>query len=293
MKANNTLTIFVTPLKGEEIRIEKACTLKQAVALAKKEARKMIRADKGNAVVMINILGRSIYDTIETLAHIEAMPKGRRVAFSDEQPAETYAVCWGDEYKEEDGESNAIATTTSESDAKEIALNESRANGCTMSVVRMSDKTVILLLSDEVKLTNESAAAYNALCSSFVDTYTPTTTEPTTNTPEFSELSHAGQCLDIYLHNTAEIYNRYTVPAIAAIVEAVRRNGWQLPKDEAIKNLTFWTSWQPGTKKALQAAARLVRKYDRLTPTAQDIEQVTRNYAAYIVDCAKYEIETA
>ena len=111
--------------------------------------------------------------------------------------------------------------------------------------------------------------------------------------PEFSELSHAAQCLDIYLHNTAEIYDRYTVPAINAVVGTVRRNGWQLPKDEAIKNLTFWTSWQPGTKKALQAAARLVCKYDHLTPTAKDIEQVTHNYAAYIVDCARYEIENA
>lgn len=44
---------------------------------------------------------------------------------------------------------------------------------------------------------------------------------------------------------------------------------------------------------AIQAAARLVKRYDHLTPTANDIEQVTRNYAAYIVDCAKYEIENA
>lgn len=127
------------------------------------------------------------------------------------------------------------------------------------------------------------------------ETPNPENTTPSTmnanETTEFSELTHAGQCLDIYLHNTAEIYDRYTVPAINAVVEAVRRNGWQLPKEEAIKNLTFWTSWQDGTKKALQAAARLVKKYDHLTPTAKDIEQVTRNYAAYIVDCAKYEIE--
>lgn len=134
-------------------------------------------------------------------------------------------------------------------------------------------------------------------------TETPTET-PTDNTPltmnanetkapEFSELTHAGQCLDIYLHNTREIYERYTVPAINAVEEAVKRNGWQLPKDEAIKNLTFWTSWQPGTKKALQAAARLVRKYDHLTPTAKDIEEVTRNYAAYIVESATFEIENA
>lgn len=128
------------------------------------------------------------------------------------------------------------------------------------------------------------------------ETPNPDNTPSTMNaneTTEFSELTHAGQCLGIYLHNTSEIYNRYTVPAITAVVEAVKRNGWQLPKDEAIKNLTFWTSWQDGTKKALQAAARLVKKYDHMTPTAKDIEQVTRNYAAYIVDCAKYELEIA
>lgn len=123
----------------------------------------------------------------------------------------------------------------------------------------------------------------------FINGKEETATE--TTAPEFSELSHAAQCLDIYLINTREIYDRYTVTVIAAVVEAVRLNGWQLPKDEAIQNLTFWASWHPGTKKALQAAERLVRIYDNLTPTAQDIEQVTRNYAAYIVDCAKYEIE--
>lgn len=116
-------------------------------------------------------------------------------------------------------------------------------------------------------------------------------TEYANETTEFSELTHAGQCLDICLHNTSDIYERYTVPVINAVVEAVRRNGWQLPKEEAIKNLTFWTSWQDGTKKAVQAAARLVKRYDHMAPTAQDIQQVTRNYAAYIVDCAKYEIE--
>lgn len=264
MKTSNTLTIFITPLKGEEIRIEKACTLKQAVTLAKKEARKLI--NNGGMWVTINIQTRVSYG-VETLAHIEAEKEGRRVAFSDEQPAETYAVCWGDEYKEEDSENNAIAETSSEEGAKEIAENESDTNNCVMSVVRKSDRKTI--------------AIYNN---------TPATMKAN-ETTEFSELSHAGQCLDIYLHNTAEIYERYTVPAINAVVEAVKRNGWQLPKEEAIKNLTFWTSWQDGTKKALHAAARLVKKYDHMTPTARDIEQVTRNYAAYIVDCAINEIE--
>lgn len=105
--------------------------------------------------------------------------------------------------------------------------------------------------------------------------------------PEFSELSHAAQCLDIYLHNTAEIYDRYTVPAIKRVTQAykagehVSDNAEQVAKD--IQEIA----------PAISAAARLVCKYDRLTPTAQDIEQVTRNYAAYIVDCAKYEIENA
>lgn len=125
------------------------------------------------------------------------------------------------------------------------------------------------------------------------ETPNPDNTPATMNaneTSEFNELTHAGQCLSLYLMNTSDIYERYTVPAINAVVEAVKRNGWQLPKEEAIKNLTLWTSWQDGTKKALQAAARLVKKHDHMTPTAKDIEQVTRNYAAYIVDCAKYEI---
>ena len=119
------------------------------------------------------------------------------------------------------------------------------------------------------------------------------TTPPTKNRTTMETTTPAAKCLTMYLDNTAEIYDRYTVPAINAVVEAVRRNGWQLPKDEAIKNLTFWTSWQPGTKKALHAAARLVRKYNHLTPTAQDIEQVTRNYAAYIIESATFEIKNA
>lgn len=104
-------------------------------------------------------------------------------------------------------------------------------------------------------------------------------------TTEFSELTHAGQCLDIYLHNTIDIYNRYTVPAIKRVTRAIKAgeyvsdNAVQLAKD--IQEIT----------PALQAAARLVKRYDHLTPTAKDIEQVTRNYATYIVDCAKYEME--
>lgn len=252
--------------------LKKTCTLKQAVTLAKKEARKAIH--NGGIFVTINIIARVSYG-VETLAHIEAEKQGRRVAFSDDQPAETYAVCWGDEYKEEDGENNAIAETANESEAKEIAESESEANNCTMSVVRKPDGKVIAVYGNTPEPTNPDN--------------TPTTmnANETTTAPEFSDLTHAGRCLDIYLNNTREIYERYTVPAIARVTRAIKAgeyvsdNAVQLAKD--IQGIT----------PALQAAARLVTKHDHLTPTAKDIEQVTRNYAAYIVDCAKYEIETA
>lgn len=120
------------------------------------------------------------------------------------------------------------------------------------------------------------------------ETPNPNNTPATMNaneTTEISELTHAGQCLDIYLHNTSDIYERYTVPAIKRVTRAIKAgeyvsdNAAQLAKD--IQEIN----------PAIQAAARLVRKYDHLTPTTKDIEQVTRNYAAYIVDCAKHELE--
>lgn len=122
-------------------------------------------------------------------------------------------------------------------------------------------------------------------------TNTPTTMDAN-ETTEFSELSHAGQCLDIYLHNTAEIYKRYTVPAIEDTAKSFRyRNGAKYTADEYWGVLERTAEDMHAVKNALQAAARLVKKYDHMTPTAKDIEQVTRNYAAYIVDCAKNEIE--
>jgi len=94
-----------------------------------------------------------------------------------------------------------------------------------------------------------------------------------TKAPEFSELSHAGQRLDIYLHNDSFIYEYYTQKAIEAIVN----DGLSISSEDVrkyVKGAIYRASWQ-------------VEKYDHMTPTAQDIEQVTRNYVAYIVDCAK------
>lgn len=94
-----------------------------------------------------------------------------------------------------------------------------------------------------------------------------------TKAPEFSELSHAGQRLDIYLRNDSFIYEYYTQKAIEAIV-----NDGLLISSEDVRRYV---------RNAIRRASWQVEKYDHLTPTAQDIEQVTRNYVAYIVDCAK------
>lgn len=113
---------------------------------------------------------------------------------------------------------------------------------------------------------------------------------------EVKELSHAAHCTDLYLRNTSEIYERYTLKAIAAVVEAKRENengNARLEDETAWNNLAFWISWQPVVKNALNAAARLVKKYDHITPTAKDIADVKADYVAYIVEGAQYEVNNA
>lgn len=110
-------------------------------------------------------------------------------------------------------------------------------------------------------------------------------------TTEFSELTHAGQCLDIYLHNTREIYERYTVPAIAQAVDCIKDNARCMSRPDFYEVIAAMVTTFGAVKSAVYEAWRLVEHYDRMKPKAKDIQQVTRNYAAYIVDCAKYEIE--
>lgn len=93
-------------------------------------------------------------------------------------------------------------------------------------------------------------------------------------TPETPNTTPAAKCLTMYLDNTAEIYDRYTMPAIDACAKA-----------QTIKAPEMWEY----IKKALKAAARMVIKCDHLTPTPSDIDQAARDYIAYIVECAQYE----
>ena len=103
--------------------------------------------------------------------------------------------------------------------------------------------------------------------------------------PEFSELSHAAQCLDIYLHNTREIYERYTVPAIKEAARRMRLYGVNIPANVAI-DYTI-------TGDAMDAARALVVKYDHLHPTASDCTAAFVGYDDYIMESATFEVENA
>lgn len=237
MKANNTYTIFVTPLKGDEIRIEKACTLKQAVTLAKKEARKAIK--NGGMLVFINIQTRGIYDTIETIAHIEATKEGRRVVFSDENPAaETYAVCWGVEYNEEDGESNAIAETRSEADAKEFAENESKDNKCRMCVVRKSDNKVIAIYD------NTTPETYNAMNNNTTPANSQAKNTSANGAIDFTQF---GRELVLYPENSAD----YPVAPYYVTAENKFLSNWRKEIDgRAAKEIYLCESWEEAQRVA-------------------------------------------
>lgn len=100
-----------------------------------------------------------------------------------------------------------------------------------------------------------------------------------------NELSHAAQCLEIYVRNDREIYERYTMPSVRRLV-----------KLQAPETFTMWHVMQgvvidwDAVDNAMSAAARIVRKYDHISPTAEDIETVKAGYVSDIIDKARNEI---
>lgn len=121
-----------------------------------------------------------------------------------------------------------------------------------------------------------------------IDTPETTTLENDTTmkedtTTNVQEYTHAAQCLDIYLMNESEIYNRFTVPAIERVTKAYAAG------EMVCTNPEWFAKNAPEVNRALQAAARLVQRYDHMTPTPADIEAVRANYVAYIIECAQYE----
>lgn len=162
--------------------------------------------------------------------------------------------------------------------AKELA---ERAAGCVTRKLRKIDHIcAIAFLSEYISRQRKAEET--------PETPNPDNTPTTMNANETNELTHAGQCLDIYLHNTREIYERYTAPEIADAAARMRIN--------ARTSEHLWHACTPESSRVTNAignAVALVQTYDHLTPTAKDVEQVTRNYVAYIVECAQYEIKNA
>lgn len=132
---------------------------------------------------------------------------------------------------------------------------------------------VSLANGETVEIDSDNYNTAEEIANAIISTINNTSTMNANETTESIELSHAGQCLDIYLHNDSFIYESYTQKAIEAIA-----NDGLLISSEAVRRYV---------RNAIDHASWQVEKYDHLTPTAQDIEQVTRNYVAYIVDCAK------
>lgn len=96
----------------------------------------------------------------------------------------------------------------------------------------------------------------------------------------------AANLLTIYLDNTRDIYDRYTVPAIDKVAAMMRSNATHPQQFDATP---AGVARLHEVKRALSVAAGLVRKCDHLAPTTADIEQAAHDYAAYIVECAEYE----
>lgn len=122
---------------------------------------------------------------------------------------------------------------------------------------------------------------------------TPETSTPkndttmTENKNNVQEYSHAAAGLDIYVMNESEIYNRWTLAAIERAAKAYKAG------EMVCTNPERFAKNAPEVGRALQAAARLVQKYDHMTPTPADIEAVKANYVAYIIECAQYEVNNA
>lgn len=96
----------------------------------------------------------------------------------------------------------------------------------------------------------------------------------------------AANLLTIYLDNTREIYDRYTVPAIDKVAAMMRSNATH---PQQFDTTPAGVARLHEVRRALSVAAGLVRKCDHIAPTTADIEQAARDYATYIVECAQYE----
>ena len=108
----------------------------------------------------------------------------------------------------------------------------------------------------------------------------------TTAAANAATITPAAKCLTMYLDNTRDIYDRYTVPAIDKVAAMMRSNATHPQQFDATPT---GVARLHEVRRALSVAAGLVRKCDHTNPTPADIDQAAHDYAAYIVECAQYE----
>lgn len=89
--------------------------------------------------------------------------------------------------------------------------------------------------------------------------------------------------LAMYIRNTSEIYN-ITSRLQNCIIKKVNK-GIQ-PQLEYLANCSTM-------KTIIREAAKLLYKYDGITPTKQEKQQAAREHAKYILDSVRYFIQNA
>lgn len=87
--------------------------------------------------------------------------------------------------------------------------------------------------------------------------------------------------LTMYIRNTSEIYN-ITSWLQSCVIKKVNK-GIQ-PQVEYLANCSTM-------KGIIREAAKLLYKYDGITPTKQEKQEASRKHAKYILECVQYSIQ--
>ena len=87
--------------------------------------------------------------------------------------------------------------------------------------------------------------------------------------------------LAMYIRNTSEIYN-ITSRLQNCIIKKINK-GVQ-PQLEYLANCSTM-------KTIIREAAKLLYKYDGITPTKQEKQEAAREHAKYILECVQYSIQ--
>lgn len=85
----------------------------------------------------------------------------------------------------------------------------------------------------------------------------------------------------MYIRNTSEIYN-ITLWLQNCIIKKINK-GVQ-PQLEYLANCSTM-------KTIIREAAKLLYKYDGITPTKQEKQEASREHAEYILECVQYSIQ--